>query len=212
MPPKKPQPFEVRRSTIQGRGAFATENIRKGRKIAEYTGEPISHEEADRRYDEDDRGGRHHTFLFILNDDIVLDARKAKCDAKYVNHSCDPNCESVIEDDRIWLTAIKPIKEGQELLYDYRFDFDDEYDAEDVRYYACRCGSANCRGTILKVPAYLKSTVKKWLAGDDVPRPPKPGSAKALRLAAARKKAAAKKKVAAAKKKATAAKKRSRAA
>jgi hypothetical protein len=212
VPPTKPQPFEVRSSKIQGRGAFATENIRKGRKITEYVGEAITHEEADRRYDEDDKGGRHHTFLFILNDNTVLDARKTRCDAKYLNHSCDPNCESVIEDDHIWIQAIKPIKAGDELLYDYQFDFDDEYEPEDIRYYACRCGSEKCRGTIIKVPTYLKSTVKKWLAGDDVRRPPKPGSKAALRLREAKKKASAKKKVAVAKKKAVVAQRKEAAA
>lgn len=209
MPPKQDQPFEIRRSKIQGRGAFATDNIRKGKRLIEYLGEPITHQEADKRYDDDDAAGRHHTFLFILDDDTVLDARKTRCDAKYLNHSCDPNCETVIEDGHIWIDAIKPIKVGEELVYDYQFEFDDEYEPEDIRYYACRCGTAKCRGTIIKVPAYLRSTVKKWLAGDDVKRPPKPGSAAALRQKVARKKAAAKKKVAVAKKKTAAAKKKS---
>lgn len=208
MPSKKPQSFEIRRSKIQGRGAFATENIRKGKRLIEYLGEPISHQEADKRYDDDDAAGRHHTFLFILDDDTVLDARKTRCDAKYLNHACDPNCETVIEDGHIWIDAIKPIKTGEELVYDYQFEFDDEYDGEDIRYYACRCGTATCRGTIIKVPAYLKSTVKKWLAGNDEKRPPKPGTKAAARLKIAKKKASAKKKVAVAKKKVATAKKR----
>lgn len=210
MPALKKQPFEIRRSRIQGRGAFAIEPIRKGQRVIEYRGEPITHKEADRRYDADDAAGRHHTFLFILSDDIVLDARITKCDAKYLNHSCDPNCESIIEDGEIWIDCIKAIKPEEELVYDYQFEFENNYDPEDIRYYACRCGTAKCRGTIIKVPAYMKSTVKKWLAGDDVPRPPKPGSKAALRQKASRKKAAAKKKVAVAKKKASAAKKRAR--
>ena len=208
VPSKTGQPFEIRRSKIQGRGAFATENIRKGKRLIEYLGEPISHEEADKRYDDDDAAGRHHTFLFILDDDTVLDARKTRCDAKYLNHACDPNCETVIEDGHIWIDAIKPIKNGEELVYDYQFEFDDEYEPEDIRYYACRCGKDKCRGTIIKVPAYLKSTVRKWLAGDDVKRPPKPGTKAAARLKIAMKKASAKKKVAVAKKKVATAKKR----
>jgi hypothetical protein len=210
VPSKLAQPYEIRRSAIQGRGAFATEDIRKGRRYTEYLGEAISHEEADRRYDDDDANGRHHTFLFILDDDTVLDARNTRCDAKYINHSCDPNSETVIEDGHIWVEAIKPIKKGDELLYDYQFEFDDDYDADDIRYYACRCGSEKCRGTIIKVPAYLKSTVKKWLAGDDVKRPPKPGTKAALRLKEAKKKAAAKKKLAAEKKRAANAAKRAK--
>ncbi len=208
MSSKQDQAFEIHRSTIQGRGAFATSTIRKGKRLIEYLGEPITHAEADKRYDDDDAAGRHHTFLFILDDDTVLDARKTRCDAKYLNHSCDPNCETVIEDGHIWIDAIKPIKVGEELVYDYQFEFDDEYDGEDIRYYACRCGTDKCRGTIIKVPAYLKSTVKKWLAGDDVARPPKPGTKAAARLKEAKKKASAKKKVAAAKKKDANAKKR----
>ncbi len=164
--------YEVRRSKIQGRGAFAIRPIRTGQKIDEYLGEPITHEEADRRYDDAD--GRHHTFLFILDDDTVLDARKHGSDARYINHSCDPNCETEIADGHIWIKAIKPIAPETELAYDYRFEWQDEYEPEDIRYYACRCGTKKCRGTILRVPVYLRPTVKKWLAGDDVPKPRKP--------------------------------------
>jgi len=173
--------YEIRRSRIQGRGAFAIRPIRKGQIVDEYTGEPITHEEADRRYD--DSEGRHHTFLFILDDDTVLDARKQGSDARYINHSCDPNCETEIADEKIWIKAIKAIKPETELVYDYRFDWQDEYEPEDVRYYACRCGSSNCRGTILRVPVYLRPTVRKWLAGEDVARPRKPKTAAAKKAA-----------------------------
>ncbi len=164
--------YEVRRSRIQGRGAFALRPIRKGQRVDEYIGQKITHEEADRRYD--DNNGRHHTFLFVLDDDTVLDARYGGSDARYLNHSCDPNCESVIENDRVWIKAIKAIKPETELVYDYRFEWQDEYEPEDIRYYACRCGAPKCRGTILMVPRYLKPTVRKWLAGEDVPKPRKP--------------------------------------
>lgn len=174
-PPKSPL-YEVRRSKIQGRGAFAIRGIRDGQRIDEYLGERISHEEADRRYDDAD--GRHHTFLFILDDDTVLDARKGGTDARFINHSCDPSCETLIDDGHIYINAIKPIAEETELTYDYRFEWQDEYEPDDVRYYACRCGTAKCRGTILRVPVYLRPTIKKWLAGDDVKRPAKPKKAK----------------------------------
>ena len=170
-PPKSPC-YEVRRSKIQGRGAFAILPIRKGKKIDEYWGQPITHEEADRRYD--DSKGRHHTFLFVLDDDTVLDARYGGNDARFINHSCDPNCETLIEDGHIWIKAIKAIKPETELAYDYRFEWQDEYEPEDVRYYACRCATKKCRGTILRIPVYLRPTIKKWLAGDDVPLPKKP--------------------------------------
>ena len=170
-PPKSPY-YEVRRSKIQGRGAFALLPIRTGKKIDEYWGQPITHEEADRRYD--DSKGRHHTFLFVLDDETVLDARYGGNDARFINHSCDPNCETVIEDGHIWIKAIKPISPETELVYDYRFEWQDEYEPEDVRYYACRCGAAKCRGTILRIPVYLRPTIKQWLAGNDVPLPKKP--------------------------------------
>ncbi len=177
----KTPPFEVRRSRIQGRGVFATRRIRTGQRITEYIGEKISHEEADRRYDDDK--GRHHTFLFVLDDDVVVDARYGGNDARYINHSCAPNCETVIEDDRIWVEALQPIAPETELVYDYRFEWDDDYDADDVRYYACRCGSAKCRGTILRVPVYLRPTVREWLAGNDVPKPRKPRKKSAKKVA-----------------------------
>jgi SET domain-containing protein len=170
--PKKEPPYEIRRSSIQGRGAFATRTIRKGQRFAEYTGEAISHDEADRRYD--DSAGRHHTFLFVLNDDVVIDARKKGADTRYINHSCDPNAESVIEDDHIWIEALRTIRPNDEITYDYRYEWQDDYDADDIRYYKCRCGTAKCRGTIVRVPAYMRATVKKWLAGEDVPKPRKP--------------------------------------
>jgi hypothetical protein len=165
-------PFEVRRSRIQGRGVFATRAIRTGQRLIQYVGQAISHEEADRRYD--DRNGRHHTFLFVLDDDTVLDAKRGGNDARFINHSCEPNCQTVIEDGEIWVEAIAPIAAGTELVYDYRFEWDDAYDPDDVRYYACRCGSAKCRGTILRVPVYLRPTIRQWLVGNDVKRPRKP--------------------------------------
>jgi uncharacterized protein len=165
-------PFEVRRSRIQGRGVFATRPIRKGQRLIRYVGQALTHEEADRRYD--DRNGRHHTFLFVLDEDTVLDAKRGGNDARFINHSCDPNCETVIEDGEIWVEAIKSIAPETELVYDYRFEWDDAYDPDDVRYYACRCGSPKCRGTILRVPVYLRPTVKQWLQGNDVKKPRKP--------------------------------------
>jgi hypothetical protein len=137
--------FEIRRSRIQGRGAFARRKIRKGTRIIEYTGERVSHEEADRRYD-DEHMARHHTFLFTLDKKTCLDAAVNGNDARYINHSCDPNCEAVIDDGRIWIEALRTIAPGEELVYDYQYEREDD---ADEKLYPCRCGSANCRGTIL---------------------------------------------------------------
>lgn len=141
-------PYEVRRSTVQGRGAFATRDIRKGERIGEYRGERVSWEEADRRYD-DEAQGRHHTFLFEVDDDTVIDAGVRGSAVKYINHSCDPNCEAVIEDGRVFIDAIRRIRKGDELFYDYNYVLDEPHTPAVKKRYPCWCGAKNCRGTIL---------------------------------------------------------------
>lgn len=141
--------LELRGSSIHGLGAFARVDIPKRTRIIEYTGEKISNAEADRRYD-DAAMRRHHTFLFILNDRTCLDAAFEGNEARFINHSCDPNCEAVIERGHIWIDAVKAIPAGTELVYDYQYEDDAEYTEEDLRFYACKCGAPNCRGTIVK--------------------------------------------------------------
>ena len=141
--------FELRRSRIQGVGAFALQDIPKGTRLIEYTGEKITNAEADRRYD-DEAMRRHHTFLFILNQRTVIDAAHGGNESMYINHSCEPNCEAEIIRGRIWIEAIKNIPAGAELTYDYQYENDPDYTEDDLRFYACRCGSDNCRGTIVK--------------------------------------------------------------
>ena len=140
--------FEIRRSRIRGRGAFARRKIRKGTRIIEYTGERVSHEEADRRYD-DEHMARHHTFLFTLDKKTCLDAAVNGNDARFINHSCDPNCEAVIDKGHIWIEALRTIEPGDELVYDYQYEREDDASDGDEKLYPCRCGSASCRGTIL---------------------------------------------------------------
>lgn len=147
--------FELRRSRIQGLGAFALQDIPKGTRLIEYTGEKITNAEADRRYD-DEGMGRHHTFLFILNQRTVIDAAHGGNESKYINHSCDPNCEAEITRGRIWVEAIKNIPAGAELTYDYQYENDADYTEDDLRFYACRCGATNCRGTIVKTRRRIK--------------------------------------------------------
>ena len=143
-----PKYFEIRQSSIHGRGAFATRRIRPGTRIVEYIGERIDQDEADRRYD-DDAMEQHHTFLFTLDDGTCIDAAEGGNEARFINHSCDPNCEAVIEGKRIFIYAKRRIPEGQELLYDYQYEYQDDYTKQDEQFYACRCGSPKCRGNIL---------------------------------------------------------------
>jgi SET domain-containing protein len=142
-------PFKVRGSRIAGKGAFATRPIRKGERVVEYLGERVSHAVADSRYD-DHAGGLHHTFLFTVSSRVVIDATVGGNEARFINHSCDPNCESVIEGGRVFIEARKPIKTGDELTYDYAYTRDgSETEEEETGLYGCRCGATSCRGTIL---------------------------------------------------------------
>ena len=143
--------FMVRRSPIQGRGVFAARPIPKGARIVEYTGEKISWSESDRRYD-DAAMARHHTFLFILSTRTVIDAAVRGSEARFINHSCTPNCESVIEGGRIWIEATRRIRTGEELSYDYAYARSGDETPEDEAMYRCRCGTRQCRGTILLPP------------------------------------------------------------
>ncbi|MGB2694685.1 MAG: SET domain-containing protein-lysine N-methyltransferase [Dehalococcoidia bacterium] len=134
---------------------FATRRIRAGQRLIEYTGERIGDEEAAWRYD-DDAMERHHTFLFEIDDDTVVDAGRGGNDARFINHACDPNCEAVQEGDRIFIEAIRNIQPGVELAYDYSLNRGGRLPADWRARYECRCGAANCRGTILKPPRKQK--------------------------------------------------------
>jgi len=147
-----PEPmYVVRNSSIHGRGVFATRYIRKGTRILEYKGERISNREADKRYD-DTRMKRHHTFLFTLDKKTVIDGAISAGggDASFINHSCDPNCEAIITGKKIYIHALRGIHPGTELAYDYQYERTGKNDAELEKFYLCRCGSDNCRGSIMK--------------------------------------------------------------
>ena len=163
--------FRVRRSPVHGLGAFALRRIRKGTRIIEYLGERVTHEEADRRYEGKDESDSH-TFLFIVDSKTVLDGGVDGNDSRFINHSCDPNCESVIEAKRVFIEATRTIQPGEELSYDYQLgrDADDPPNVDEI--YACRCGHDSCRGTML------------WPPKKPAPRKPprKPRAAAAVRL------------------------------
>lgn len=151
MPPRSTSdapPFKVLRSAISGRGAFATRDIRRNERITEYVGERITHAVADARYKDEDMAA-HHTFLFSVSRQTVIDASRGGNDARFLNHSCDPNCEAVIEKSRVFIYARRRIVKGEELFYDYGYERDGSETAEDERRYACCCGARTCRGTIL---------------------------------------------------------------
>ena len=140
--------IEIRPSPIQGLGAFATQKIAKGTRLIEYAGERLTPKEADERYPDDERD-RHHTYLFAIDDDVVIDAAVNGNDARFINHSCDPNCDAVIEDKRIWIETLREVERGEELAYDYAYILEERHSPAAKRRFPCNCGSAKCRGTIL---------------------------------------------------------------
>jgi SET domain-containing protein len=148
-----PRPFVVRRSSIQGKGVFATRFIPAGIRLIEYTGERLTPAEAEARYPEsaEARGERHHTYLFAIDEpeEVVIDAAVGGNAARFINHSCDPNCDAVIEDGRIWIETIRDVEPGEELAYDYAYMLEERHTPAAKRRYPCHCGAKNCRGTIL---------------------------------------------------------------
>jgi len=143
--------IEVRNSPVHGRGVFAVANIPKGARIVEYLGDRVSHEAADARYEDHDEND-NHTFLFIVDKHTVIDAGVGGNDARFINHQCEGNCESVIENRRVFIDATRAIAAGEELGYDYEIgrEKDDPPNVDEI--YACRCGSPKCRGTMLWPP------------------------------------------------------------
>ncbi len=127
---------------------FATRPIARGRRIVEYVGERVSHAEADRRYVHRPVNDAH-TFLFIVDRRTVVDAGVGGNEARFINHSCRPNCETEVTRGRIWIRALRDIRTGEELSYDYCIgrDADDPPDVDEI--FRCRCDAARCRGTML---------------------------------------------------------------
>jgi uncharacterized protein len=149
---------DVRNSPVHGRGVFAATFIPKGTRIIEYLGERLSHAVADARYDDHDVND-NHTFLFIVDKHTVIDAAVRGNAARFINHQCKGNCESIIEHRRVFIDAARDIAAGEELGYDYEIgrDKDDPPNVDEI--YACRCGSPHCRGTMLWPPK--KKPVKR---------------------------------------------------
>jgi SET domain-containing protein len=138
----------VRRSPIEGRGMFALRPIRKGARVVEYIGERISHREADRRHTSED-GWSPHTMLFIVDGKTVIDATVRGNSARWINHSCRPNCEAVDDAGRIYIEATRDIRPGEELTYDYNLLLDEPHTPAAKKAHACHCGAPRCRGTLL---------------------------------------------------------------
>lgn len=140
--------YATRSSEIHGKGVFATEPIRKGARIIEYRGARSSMEIACERPHSDPKNP-HHTFIFELSDGTVIDGGVRGNAARWINHSCDPNCEAIEEDDRMFIHAKRYIRAGEELTYDYQLTLDEPPRKRARKAYRCLCGMEKCRGSML---------------------------------------------------------------
>ncbi len=147
-PPNKA--YRVRSSTVHGRGVFAQRDIHAGERVIQYKGREISWDLALERAAAS--GAPHnHTFFFSLSNGNVIDGGDHGNVARYINHSCEPNCEAVEEEDgRIFIHAIHEICAGDELSYSYPLVYDGRHTAAIKRAFACHCGTPSCSGTMLE--------------------------------------------------------------
>ncbi|MFN0097353.1 MAG: SET domain-containing protein [Gemmatimonadaceae bacterium] len=146
------RPWVVRSSRRHGRGVFAIAAIKAGTHIIEYTGELISEAEGERRYPTmpDGHEEPEHTYLLTLDDLRVIDANVGGNEARFINHSCEPNCEPIAFGDHMWIVAVRDIKPGEELAYDYAIELDEPHTPARKKRFPCLCEASRCRGSILK--------------------------------------------------------------
>src|SRR5271167_3862428 len=148
--------FEVRHSPIHGFGVVAARRIHKGTTVVEYLGDRVSHAQADARYENKDPNDSH-TFLFTVDAKTVIDGGINGNDARFINHACEPNCQSTIMAKRVFIEAIRTIRPDEELSYDYQIQRDagDAHDVDEI--FTCRCGAQGCRGSMLEAPKKPRS-------------------------------------------------------
>jgi uncharacterized protein len=170
--------IQVRRSGVHGKGVFALQDIAEGETLIEYVGEVISWDEAQDRHPHDPNDP-NHTFYFHVNEDKVIDALHGGNSSRWINHSCDPNCEADEQNERIFIKALRNIQAGEELNYDYGLIIDEPYTKKLLAEYPCWCGAKNCRGTLLspkdredtpKIPSQKKAKGKSKSKADAQPK------------------------------------------
>ena len=138
-----------KKSSLHGSGLFALSNIKNGVQVIEYVGDKVTKKEGDKRADKQIKKAQKNkskgmVYVFELNKRYDIDGGIARNYARFINHSCDPNCEVEITSNQIWISSIKRIKKGTELLYNYGYPYDSDF--ED---HICKCGSKKCVGYIL---------------------------------------------------------------
>lgn len=141
--------IQVRQSGVHGRGVYAVAEIEAGATIIQYTGERITWPEALDRHPHDPKQP-DHTFYFHIEGGDVIDALHGGNSSRWINHSCDPNCEAdELPGGRVFIKALRDILPGEELFYDYGLVIEERYTPKLKKQFACHCGSEVCRGTML---------------------------------------------------------------
>ncbi len=151
--------IQVRSSGVHGKGVYALATIPKGAVVVEYKGEVISWDEALRRHPHDP-SDPDHTFYFHVDEARTIDGKVGGNMARWINHGCQPNCEADEVDGRIFIKALRTLKPGEELFYDYGLVIDERYTAKLKKQFECRCGKPKCRGTML-APRTASKTASK---------------------------------------------------
>tara|TARA_B110000858_G_C17600876_1_gene380054 strand:+ start:251 stop:733 length:483 start_codon:yes stop_codon:yes gene_type:complete len=149
--------WKLKKSSVHGTGIVSTESIKKGTKIIQYIGEKITKKEGDKRSEERirkflNKKNEGSVYIFELNKKYDIDGSPLYNKARYINHSCKPNCEVEIIKNEIWIISIKDISYGEELNYDYGYPFD----KDDYKDHTCKCGSKNCIGYIISQDDWKK--------------------------------------------------------
>ena len=149
--------WKEKKSNIHGIGIIASENIKKGTRVIQYLGDKISKKEGDKRSADRIEKFLHKknegsVYIFELNSRYDIDGSPLYNKARYINHSCDPNCEVDIINNEIWIISVKNIKKGSELNYDYGYPFD----KDDYADHNCKCGSTKCIGYIISQDDWKK--------------------------------------------------------
>lgn len=158
--------IQVRTSPIHGRGVFARTRIPANTTVVEYKGEKVPADEAAERYDDTVAGSI--TLLFTVDDRWVIDGGRGGNEARFINHSCEPNCESFVRRGRVYIRSLREIAPGQELTYSYDLLVSGPPERAWARRYRCRCASLTCRRTMLE--PVLARRVRSLLNGSARPR------------------------------------------
>ena len=151
--------IQTRRSGVHGKGVFALQDLAEGETLIEYVGEVISWPQALERHPHDP-AQPNHTFYFHIDDGRVIDAKHGGNSSRWINHSCQPNCEADEDGGRVFIKALRNIAAGEELFYDYGLVIDARHTQKLLADYPCWCGADDCRGTLLAPKAKKKSGKK----------------------------------------------------